>query len=127
MAIKDTINQYFDSINKENFDELFDLFCEDMNFSCPVDFTTRDPEKIKAFYLKVPENYPEHEDKPVDMLIEGNMAAVLIQFEGKTASGQHVEFNATDWFTFEGSRIKTLNIFYDSLGLSRRLKNKHNS
>jgi ketosteroid isomerase-like protein len=123
MAIKDTVNKYFDCINNEKFDELFGLFCKDMKFSCPVDFATQDPEKIKAFYLKVPENYPGHLDKPVDVIVEGNRAAVQIQFIGQQASGKTVEFSAVDWFTFEGDRIKALNIYYDSLGLSRRLKN----
>ena len=122
MAINDTINKYFDYINREKFEQLFDLFCSDMRFSCPVDFTTQDPEKIKAFYNVVPDNYPEHLDDPVDIIIDGTRAAVQIQFTGKRASGQKVEFSAVDWFTFEGDRIKTLNIFYDSLGLSRQLK-----
>ena len=122
MTINDTINKYFECINTEKFDQLFGMFCADMKFSCPVDFVTQDPEKIKAFYLKVPENYPEHLDQPVDILVEGNMAAVQIQFTGKRGSGQKVEFSAVDWFTFEGDRIKTLNILYDSLGLSRQLK-----
>jgi len=123
MTIKDTLNKYFECINREEFDQLFDLFCEDMRFSCPVDFVTQDPDKVRAFYNKVPENYPEHLDKPVDIITSGNRAAVHIQFSGKRASGQRVEFSAVDWFTFEGDRIKTLSIFYDSLGLSRQLKN----
>jgi ketosteroid isomerase-like protein len=122
MTIRDTVNNYFEYINRENFDQLFDLFCADMKFSCPVDFVTQDPEKIKAFYNAVPENYPEHLDQPINILVEGNMAAVQIQFTGKRASGQKVEFSAVDWFTFEGDRIKTLKILYDSLGLSRLLK-----
>jgi hypothetical protein len=124
MTINDTIHDYFEYINTEKFDLLFDLFCEDIKFSCPVDFTTQDLEEIKAFYNAVPENYPEHLDDPVDIIIDGNRAAVQIQFTGKRASGQKVEFSAVDWFTFEGDRIKTLNILYDSLGLSRQLKEK---
>jgi len=122
MSIRDTVYKYFETINNEEFDDLFDLFCKDVVFSCPVDFKVQGVEKIRPFYLNVPKNYPEHEDRPIDVLIDGNRAAVLIQFEGKSASGIPVSFLATDWFTFEGDKIKTLNIFFDSLSLSKSLK-----
>jgi len=121
-SIRDIVSRYFEYINNRKFDELFGLFCEDVIFSCPVDFRVKGLEKIKPFYLKVPENYPQHADMPLDVLIQGNRAAVLIQFEGKSAAGVPVSFLATDWFTFEGGKIKTLTIFFDSLGLSRSLK-----
>jgi hypothetical protein len=77
---------------------------------------------MKRFYLNVTENYPEHNDQPIDILIVGNRASVLIQFDGKNKEGIPISFIATDWFTFEGDKIKTLNIFYDSLALSRSSK-----
>jgi ketosteroid isomerase-like protein len=122
MSAKETIRKYFECINEEKFDELFSLFCEDVEFSCPVNFKVQGLEKMKRFYLKVPENYPEHNDQPIDILIVGNRASVLIQFDGKNKEGIPISFIATDWFTFEGDKIKTLNIFYDSLALSRSSK-----
>ena len=123
MAIKDTIDKYFQYVNDGKFDQLFDLFCEDADLSCPVDFKAKGIENIKTFHLKVPENYPEHIDTPIDILVQENRAAVLIQFQGKNASGTPASFVAADWFTFKDDKIQTLQIFYDSLGLSRRLKN----
>ena len=124
MGIQETIKNYFDYINKEEFDRFFNLFTEDAVVSCPVDLELKGLEEIKSFYLKVPENYPEHEDKPLDVLIDGNRAAVLIQFEGKTASGKVVGFRAADWFTFEKDKIKTVTVFYDSIALSRKVKGR---
>ena len=72
--------------------------------------------------MNVPKNYPEHQDTPVDIMIEGDRAAVIIQFQGKNASGIPVSFLAADWFTFEGDKIKSLITFYDSLSLSKALK-----
>ena len=122
MSIQNTIKKYFEFINDEKFDELFRLFCEDADLTCPVGFRAKGIEKIKAFYLMVPSNYPKHLDTPIDTLIQEDRAAVLIQFEGKSASGIPVRFMAIDWFTFENHKIKTLNIFYDSLRLSRLLR-----
>ena len=122
MATKDTINKYFKTLNDEKFDELAGLFCEDARFSSPVNFKAQGKEEIKTFYLLVPKNYPVHSDEPVDVLIQGNQAAVLIDFKGKNALGIPVNFQAVDWITFDGDKIRTLNVFYDSLALSRSLK-----
>jgi len=66
--------------------------------------------------------YPEHLDTPIDILIEGGRAAVLIHFQGKNSSGVAVDFTATDWFVFEDEKIKSLTILYDSLALSQALE-----
>lgn len=124
MGIQETVNKYFEYINEEDFDRFFELFSEDAVVSCPVDLELKGLQEIKSFYLKVPGNYPEHEDRPLDVLIDGNRAAVLIQFDGQTASGKIVSFRASDWFTFEEDRIKTVTVFYDSIALSRKVKGR---
>lgn len=121
MSIEDCIKSYFASINHEDFDLLFDLFAEDATLHCPVNYVAEGVDKIKPFYLKVPENYPEHVDTPVDWILDGNKAAVFIRFEGRNAAGVGVAFNAVDWFVFESGRIKSLDVFFDSLGVSRLL------
>ena len=122
MSIQEIIDKYFEYLNGGKFAELFSLFSEDAELSSPVDFRAKGLNEIKAFYLKVPENYPEHVDTATDLLIQKNKAAVLIQFEGKSAAGVRASFQAVDWFTFEEGRIKSLVSLYDSLSLSRSLK-----
>jgi hypothetical protein len=122
MSIKEILSKYFEYVNGEKFSELSDLFSEDADLYCPVNFRAKGPDEIKTFFVKFPKNYPLHLDTPIDMLIQENKAAVLIQFKGKSASGAPASFQAVDWFTFEGDKIKSLLTFYDSLAFSRSLK-----
>ena len=99
--IKDVVKSYFRLVNEEKFDEFFALFDPDVVFSAPFNFRAQGLEKVKPFYLRVPNDYPEHEDIPVEIAVIGNKAAVFIDFIGKTKDGIPVRFNATDWFTIE--------------------------
>lgn len=122
--IKDIVKSYFRLVNEERFDEFFDLFDPDVEFNAPFNFHTRGIESAKPYYLQVPENYPDHVDIPVEILVSGNKAAVFIDFTGRTKDGVPVAFKATDWFEFENGKIKSLNIFFDSYYLIRVIAGK---
>ncbi len=122
MTIKRVVTDYFDCINLERFDKLFELFHLEAKLKCPVNFEAKGLEQIKSFYLAVPENYPTHRDEPIDMIIDNERAVVLIEFTGKSKSGVEVNFLAVDWFQFKNDKIYQLNIFYDSLAVKKQLK-----
>ena len=122
MAIEDTVKKYFECVNEENFEALYGLFCDDADLSSPVGIRAQGLEEIKAFYSNVLTAYPEHVDAPLHILVQGDMAAVLIDFKGRSDTGTDVSFIAADWFTFENEKIKTIKIFYDSMALIRTLK-----
>jgi ketosteroid isomerase-like protein len=112
--VRKTVESYFRLVNEEKFDEFFALFDPDVEFKAPYNFQTRGLENVKPFYLRVPDDYPEHVDTPEEILVSGNRAAVFIDFKGKTKDGIAVDFKATDWFRVEDGKIKSLNIFLDS-------------
>ena len=112
--MEELIRSYFRLINEDKFDEFFALFDPDAELSAPFGFKAKGIEKIKPFYLPVPDNFPEHEDIPAKIIISGNNAAVFINFIGKKKDGTPVSFNAMDWFVIENGKIKSLNIFFDS-------------
>ena len=58
--MEDLIRSYFRLINEEKFDEFFALFDPDVEFSAPFGFHVKGVEKLKPFYLNVPNNFPEH-------------------------------------------------------------------
>jgi len=123
-TIKDIVRSYFRLVNEEKFGEFFALFDPEVEFNAPFNFHTRGLENVKPFYLRVPGNYPEHVDTPVDIAVSGNKAAVFIDFVGKTKNGVAVTFKAVDWFVFEKGKIKSLSIFFDSYHLTRVVSGK---
>jgi len=122
--VRKTVETYFRLVNEEKFDEFFELFDPDVEFKAPYNFQTLGLENVKPFYLRVPDDYPEHVDTPEEILVSGNRAAVFIDFKGKTKSGITVDFKATDWFRVENGKIKSLNIFFDSHHLAKVVAGK---
>ena len=122
--VRKTVETYFRLVNEEKFDEFFELFDPDVEFKAPYNFQTRGLDNVKPFYLRVPDDYPEHVDTAEEILVSGNRAAVFIDFKGKTKSGITVDFKATDWFRVENGKIKSLNIFFDSHHLAKVVAGK---
>ncbi len=119
--VREIVTSYFRLVNEEKFDAFFSLFHPDVEMNAPFGFSARGLEEVKPFYLRVPRNYPDHVDTPEAILVSGNRAAVFIDFIGKTKDGRPVAFKASDWFEIEDGKIKSLNIFFDSHDISRRL------
>ena len=118
---REIVTSYFRLVNEEKFDEFFALFHPDIEMNAPFGFSARGLDEVKPFYLRVPKNYPDHVDTPEIILVSGNRAAVFIDFTGKTRKGIPVAFKASDWFEIEDGKIRSLNIFFDSDGISKRL------
>ena len=122
--ILESVKAYFRLVNEEKFDEFFALFHPEIEFNAPYNFKVQGLEKVKPFYLRVPTNYPEHVDTPVDIFVSGNRAAAFIDFVGKTKDGIPVSFMAMDGFEFEDGKIKKMNMFFDSYHLHFQVKKK---
>ena len=122
--VRETVEAYFRFVNEERFEEFFELFDSDVEFTAPFNFRVRGLEHVKPFYLRVPVNYPDHVDTPEEILVSGDRAAVLIGFKGRTKGGIPVEFEATDWFRIENGKIKSLSIFLDSHHLAKVVSGK---
>ena len=121
--IKTMVEKYFELVNNDSFDDFFALFAYDAQLSAPFGFKGNSVEEIKPFYQDIPNKYKEHTDTPERILIDGNRAAVFIDFKGVTKKGDAVAFKASDWFEFENGKIKSLNIFFDSFTFHRKVIN----
>ena len=122
--VREIVTSYFRLVNEEKFDEFFALFHPDVEMNAPFGFRARGLEDVKPFYLRVPKDHPDHVDTPEIILVSGNRAAVFIDYVGTTKDGRPVEFKATDWFEIQDGKIKSLNIFFDSHDIAKRLAKK---
>ncbi len=70
---------------------------------------------IRSFYEGVLQFYPERHDHVVRYFAgDSGHVAAEIHFEGKTATGRRVVFDAVDLFRVQEEKIHELRIFYDS-------------
>ena len=119
--IKTMVEKYFEFVNKDAFDDFFALFARDVRLRAPFGFKGNSVDEIKPFYQDIPKKYDEHTDTPEKILVDGNRAAVFIDFKGVTKKGAAVAFKASDWFEFENGKIKSLHIFFDSFTFHRKV------
>jgi hypothetical protein len=78
--MEELIRKYFRFINEEKFDELFELFNPEEELSAPFNFKVKGLELLKPFYLDVSLLYAIHVDKPENILLKDDRAAVFIDF-----------------------------------------------
>ena len=111
---EEMVRRYFQYVNEENFEEFFNLFDPEVGFHAPFGFDVQGVDNIKPFYSLIISAAPDHVDTPLEILVSGNQAAVLVEAVAGTAGGSFT-FYASDWFVFEEGKIKTLSIFFDTL------------
>ncbi len=108
--------RYFSAVNETRLDDLAAVFAPAGVLHFPALEPLRGREAIRNFYAGVLEYYPERYDDVTQWFTseKGNVAA-YIHFEGKTATGNAVIFDAVDVFTIKDGQIEQLQIFYDSI------------
>lgn len=106
---------YFAAINETRLEDLAKLFTEDARLSFPQLDPIQGRKAIRDFYQNVLQFYPERKDVVTRYFINdfGDVAAE-IHFQGKTATGRSVIFEAVDLFRVHEGQISELKIFYDS-------------
>lgn len=116
--------QYFEFINVDRFEQLRELFHDDIEISMGSASTRRGVDAAVAFYPLALAQLPQHVDDPVDIITsdDGRRCSVEIAFTGGTADGVTVGFTAVDLFDLDDSgRIVRLRSFYDTAEVARQL------
>jgi ketosteroid isomerase-like protein len=116
------VQRYFSSLNETRLDELEKVFAEDATLDFPTYEPIRGRQAIVSFYNAVLKAYPKHFDNPVKYFFsEDGSVAVEIHFEGETAKGQRMAFDAVDVFEVQDGVVKRLRIRYDSAKIAQML------
>ncbi len=110
------VKRYFSAVNETRLDDLAAVFAPDGVLHFPVLEPLRGRQAIRNFYAGVLDFYPKRYDDVTQWFTseQGNVAA-YIHFEGQTATGNDVIFDAVDVFTIRDGMIQQLQIFYDSI------------
>lgn len=107
--------RYFSAINETRIDDLGEVFGENAVLTFPMLPPIRGRRAIQDFYSGVLQFYPRRYDNVTHWFIsEDGGVAAEIHFEGETATGRSVIFDAVDLFRIQDGKISELRIFYDS-------------
>jgi ketosteroid isomerase-like protein len=113
---------YFAAVNQKQMDDLGAVFAEDGVLTFPMLDPIKGRKAIRDFYTGVLQFYPKAFDDVTRWFVsESGDVAAEIHFEGRTATGRDVVFDAVDVFTIKDGLIQDLHIFYDSAKVQQML------
>jgi ketosteroid isomerase-like protein len=119
------VTKYFDYLNNDRFEELRDIFADDIRMEMAGAVPRRGVDDAVAFYTKALAPLPRHHDSPDAVWVDpsGTRVCVEISFVGRTCDDRPVTFTAIDVFHLgnEG-RIEWLRSFYDTTSVTRQLR-----
>ena len=114
-------NRYFDAVDAEDWDTLADVLHPEVELTACGSGPRSGSPAVLAMFRKIFQRFPVHSDRPTRFVVEGNTVVVEIHFEGKSATGVEVAFDAVDVFDIAHGRIVRLTQWLDSAYLQRRL------
>lgn len=111
----DVAKAYFSAVNAKRIDDIGKVFAECAVLEFPQIGPVAGRQAIRDFYAGVLQFYPSCFDRVTRFFSDGQGGvAAEIHFEGTTATGRSVIFDAVDLFRVSGSEIQELRIFYDA-------------
>ena len=97
-ADPEVIERYYDYVDREAYEELFDLFADDVTYHRPGQEPIEGIEEFRRFYREI--RTIEHGTHAVDELIDdGETIVARGRFDG-TLDGRQVEFGFVDVHRF---------------------------
>jgi ketosteroid isomerase-like protein len=119
-----SVRKYFQNINADRFEQLREIFSDDIEMTMAGSSTRRGVDAAVDYYPRALAPLPHHVDDPVAVVTsdDGRRCAVEIAFTGETADGRSVVFTAVDLFDLgHDGRIARLRSFYDTALVARLL------
>ena len=119
-----SVRQYFECINADRFEQLREIFADDVELTMAGANTRRGVDAAVDYYPRALAPLPHHIDDPIHTATseDGRRCAVEIEFIGATADRRAVAFTAVDLFDLDDDgRITRLRSFYDTARVARLL------
>ena len=115
------VEAYFAAVDAEDLEVLRRLLHPDVALAACGSRPRRGAEAVIAMFAAIFERFPVHSDRPVRLICDGGTVVAEIHFEGRSAGGVDVTFEAVDVFDVAGGRIRRLTQWFDSADLERQL------
>ena len=116
------VRRYFDAVDAEDFDTLRQVLHPDVALTACGSQPRQGAEAVIDLFAKIFERFPVHSDRPTRLICDGGTVVAEIHFEGRSATGVDVAFEAVDVFDIVDGRIVRLTQWLDSAHLERQLR-----
>ena len=116
------VRRYFDAVDAEDFDTLRHVLHPDVALTACGSRPRQGAEAVIDLFAKIFERFPVHSDRPTRLICDGEVVVAEVHFEGRSAGGTDVTFEAVDIFDVVDGRIVRLTQWLDSADLERQLR-----
>src|SRR5690348_17261135 len=98
--MREVVLRYFKNLDTEDWEDLARIWHEDGKLRAVGARPRDDREGVIQYFSKLFTPWPEHEDRPVRLVISERDQTVLaeVTFTGRTTAGKEVVFEAIDVF-----------------------------
>ena len=118
------VKDYFVALNDEDWDLMASVLHPELDLIPSGSRPGIGADKAIAMFQKIFERFPLHNDNPTRFICDDNTVVVEITFNGATADGTEVSFDAVDIFDVEGAYICRLSQWFDTAALAAALQGK---
>ena len=116
------VRRYFAAVDAEDLDTLRQVLHPDVALTACGSRPRHGSEAVIDLFEKIFERFPVHSDRPSRLICDGETVVAEIHFEGRSATGTDVAFEAVDVFDVVDGRIVRLSQWLDSAHLERQLR-----
>ena len=116
------VQRYFAAVDAEDFDTLRQVLHPDVSLTACGSRPRQGSEAVLALFRAIFDRFPVHADRPTRLIRDGDTVVAEIHFEGRSATGVDITFEAVDVFDITDGRIVRLTQWLDSANLERQLR-----
>jgi ketosteroid isomerase-like protein len=119
MTTEETIRDYFRCLDEEDWEGMRRLWTDDGALRAVGARPRSGREEVLGFFEKLFDPWREHEDRPVRIVVAGDVVTADVLFLGTTTDGREVSFEAVDVFDLRDGQIAKMSNWYD-IALARK-------
>jgi ketosteroid isomerase-like protein len=114
MTPRETVENYFDCLNSENWEGLRSVFHPEASLQAVGTRERRGVDEIVGYFGRIFDPWETHIDQPTRIIEIGETVVAEVTFTGKpTAKTDEVRFDAVDVFDLQDRLIVTMSNWYD--------------
>ena len=117
----EVVNRYFKAIDAEDWDTLGEVLHSEVELTACGSRPRTGSSAVLSMFKRIFQRFPVHSDRPVRLIADGRTVVAEIHFEGVSATGVSIAFDAVDVFDVVDGRIVRLTQWFDSAELERLL------